>query len=188
MVNKERPPVLLKDIENGLSLFLKILPLLFLLFTSVSFPESKKGFEVTSDEDYEKMSEPERRLAKFLRKLGLTISYEKRQIKLDVGVKIGKKRKTGKDKIKSLTTPDFYFRHEDIDYFIELGSHHKDGHKKGQAAVVEKAVTFKKGRKILYLQVFREDIDFIINNIKSDSDFIDYVYEHPEAIFTHQRV
>lgn len=158
--------------------------ILAIAFLNVSFPKSEFGYEIKDENDLEELSPPEERLAKKLMNLGLAISHELRQIKLDVGVQTARKFKnTDKFKDKNLTSPDFYFHYQGIDCFLEVGSHRQNAHKRRQQSVVEEAVTFKHGKKILYLQLFKDDIDFVCQNIGSAEDLINYLYSHPQAVF-----
>lgn len=158
--------------------------LLAVAFFNVSFPDSEHGYKVESGESLDKLSEPERLLAEKLLGFGLNISHEKRQIKLDTGIKTNRKIKHQDDfKRKDTTSPDFYFHYQGIDCFLEVGSHRQNAHKREQQAVVKEAITFKNGKKILYVQLFHGDISHICQEIGSVDELIEYLYSHPSAVF-----
>lgn len=176
----ERQTRLLRELTG----FGATLALFSIAFANLSFPDSRQGFEVKNDLDLAKLSPTEAKLAQKLLSLGLNISHEKRQIRLDQGVKTGRKNKsTGEFKPKNTTAPDFYFHFDGIDCFLEVGSHKTNAHKKRQEAVAREAVSFKGGRKILYVQLFSADIDQICKQVLTAEELISYLYAHSGAIF-----
>lgn len=163
--------------------------MLAISFLAVSFPNNELGFELDDSEALDLLNGPEKRLAEKLLKLGLKVSHEKRQIKLDVGVQTNRKVKhTDTFKQKNLTAPDFYFHYDGVDCFIEVGSYRRNSHKREQEAVVKEAVSHKEGRKILYIQLFHDDINYICEEVLTAEELINYMYTHPSAIFANQTV
>ncbi|MCL4208951.1 hypothetical protein KJZ63_04980 [Patescibacteria group bacterium] len=184
-VEKEEKLKLIKELSGMGTLAL----MLAISFLAVSFPSSDRGFEVEDGEVLDQLNGPERLLAEKLLKLGLKVSHEKRQIKLDVGVPTNRKVKhTDTFKQKNLTAPDFYFHHDGVDCFIEVGSYRQNSHKREQEAVVKEAVSQKEGRKILYIQLFHDDISYICGEVLTAEELINYMYAHPSAIFATQSV
>ncbi len=184
-MEKEEKLKLIKELAGMGALALT----LAISFLAVSFPDSEKGFDLEKEEVLDQLNGPERLLAEKLLKLGLKVSHEKRQIKLDVGVQTNRRIKhTDTFKQKNLTAPDFYFHYDGVDCFIEVGSYRQNSHKREQEAVVREAVSQKEGRKILYIQLFHEDINYICGQILTAEEFINYIYAHPSAIFATQKL
>lgn len=176
----EKQRLSLKEISK-VGVFIATLAVAFL---SVSFPDSDHGYDVNGIDDLEKLSKPEGALARKLLSLGLKISHEKRQIKLDKGVKTNRRiKRTDGHKYKDTTSPDFYFHFDGIDCFIEVGSYRQNAHKREQELVVKEAVSFKNGKKILYVQLFHDDIKHICQNIISIEELLNYFYSHERAVF-----
>lgn len=177
----EKQRISLKEISK-VGVFIATLAVAFL---SVSFPDNDQGYDINGADDLEKLSKPEEDLARKLLSLGLKISHEKRQIKLDKGVKTNRRiRRTNNHKYKDTTSPDFYFHFDGVDCFLEVGSYRQNAHKREQELVVKEAVSFKNGKKILYVQLFHDDIEHIRQNILSIEELMDYFYSHERAIFT----
>lgn len=163
--------------------------MLAVAFFAVSFPCSDLGFEVGDEEALGLLNGPEKRLAQKLMDLGLKISHEKKQIKLDVGVKTNRRIKhTDTFKQKNLTAPDFYFHYNGVDCFIEVGSFRQNSHKREQQAVVKEAITQKEGRKILYIQLFHDDINYICEEILTAEELLNYIYTHSAAVFANESI
>lgn len=160
------------------------LGLLAISLWGVSFPESNRGFAIQDEADVAKLSAPEQAVATKLLQLGLKPTHEKKQIKLDDGVRTGKNiRHTEIQKTKSVTTPDFFVRINHIDCFIEVGSYRQNTHKRQQEQVAREAVTFKGGRKMVYVQLFHDDIEYVVANIQTAEELLEYLYQNPTAVF-----
>ncbi|MDH5533668.1 MAG: hypothetical protein OEX81_04550 [Candidatus Pacebacteria bacterium] len=169
--------------------FLFPLSLLAISLLSVHFSKTKDGFKITKESDLDQLPnertnrDPERRVALKLLELGIQINYESISIILDKPVEVaGTDKKTGKSKVKSMTTPDFNIQLDGIDIYLEIGSRKLTPHKRRQLSVIRRVVELKKNKRFLYLQLFKDDIDFIEENIETKEDFLDYLLKHQRAI------
>jgi len=175
----------LKRFVKESSNFLVPLSLLAVSLLSVSFRNSENGFKITDEKNFDKLSDPESRVARLLLYLGIEIRFEAISICLDNPVEVaGKDKKTGKSKVKALTTPDFYFNLNGVDCYLEIGSRRGNAHKRRQSKVMERVVEIKKNRGIIYLQMFRDDIIQMEESIETTDDLLSFLYEHNRSIYT----
>jgi hypothetical protein len=164
--------------------YLVPLSLLAISLLSVSFRKSEKGFVLTDENNFSKLSEPEQRVARLLLSLGIEIGFEAVNIRLDDPVEVsGKDKKTGESKMKSITTPDFYFNLYEVECYLEIGSRRVNAHKRRQTRVMEKVVDLKKSKRIIYLQLFKDDIELMEEYIETTDDLLSFLYEHEESIY-----
>jgi hypothetical protein len=171
--------------------FLFPLSLLAISLLSVNFSKTRDGFRITKESDLDQLPnertsrDPERKVALLLLELGIEINYEAIAIILDEPVKVaGTNRKTGNHKVKSMTTPDFNIKLGGIDIYLEIGSRKFTPHKKRQLRVMRRVVELKKGKRLLYLQLFKDDIDFMVELVETKEDLMDYLLKHKWAIST----
>lgn len=161
------------------------LSLLAISFLCVSFRKSEKGFKIKDEKSFDKLSEPEQRVARLLLSLGIEISFEAVNIRLDDPVEVaGKNKGTGKSKMKSITTPDFNFNLNEVECYLEIGSRKANPHKRRQLKVMEKVANLKKNKGLIYLQLFKDDIDLMEESIETTDDLLTFLHEHSEAIYT----
>jgi len=73
--------------------YLVSLSLLAISLLSVSFHKSDKGFLLTDENNFSKLSEPEQRVARVLLSLGIEIGFEAVNIRLDDPVEVAGKNK-----------------------------------------------------------------------------------------------
>lgn len=159
--------------------------LLAVSFFSVSFLDSRKGFTVKSETNLDSLSEPELRVAKKLLELGITPSFEGIEVRLDDPIEVaGRDRRTGKSRMKSITTPDFNFTIDGVECFLEIGSRSINSHKRRQARVMEKMMELRKNKPRIYLQMFNEDIALFEESVETQEDLLSYLYEHERTLFT----
>lgn len=154
--------------KNALFLYL----LALLSFLAVHFPIATRGYDIFDDEDLEKLSKPERRVAEKLLTLGIQPMYETMQISLDKPVIVARYSKSGRQKKKSITTPDFYFKLDGFDWFIEVGSNTAGAHKRDQQKIAENAIQFDNAKKIIYTQLFNGHIDRLVEDVHTQDELM----------------
>lgn len=163
--------------------YLLFLILLFLSFFSVSFPKGEKGRSLASEEDLEGLNKPETRVARKLLELGLEIAHEPYRVQLDQGVETKHFEKSGRRKVKYVTTPDFYFVIDGIRCFLEVGSNTADGHKQEQQKVMEEAIKHPEAADVLYAQIYNGHIDMLEQNVHTQEELLVFLYELSHAVY-----
>ena len=117
--------------------FLFPLSILAVSLLNVSFLKSDKGFDIIDEGSFDKLSDPEQRVARKLLSLGIKIGFELIHIRLDNPVEVaGKHKKTGRPKTKRITTPDFNFTFNGVTCYLEIGSGRATSHKRRQFKVM----------------------------------------------------
>lgn len=164
--------------------------LLFLLtllsFLAVHFPPSNKGTFLYSEDDFKRLSLPEKRVAKKLLSLGIRPEFETKEILLDEAVYITTKG-SGKVVYKINTVPDLNFTLDGVDYFLEIGSNTSNAHKNDQQKVAEKAVKSENGQTFFYVQLFHGHIDQLIDEVHSREELVDFLYNLSHAVYAKPR-
>ena len=124
-------------------------------------------------------------MARKLLSLGIEVCFEPTHITLDKPIEVaGKNRRTGKSRVKKVTTPDFYFVINGVECYLEIGSGRATAHKRRQARVMETAMNLDKSKPTLYVQLFRDDIRLLEEYVETTDDLLAFLYEHELAIYT----
>lgn len=168
------------------ALFLFLLTLLSLL--AVQFPPSDKGTLLYNDEDFKKLSLPEKRVAKKLLSLGIRPEFETKEILLDQQDAVYLTTKnSGKQVFKVKSVPDLNFSLDGVDYYLEIGSNTSNAHKSDQQKVAEKAVTLENGQGFFYVQLFHGHIDQLVDTVETKEELVEFLFNLSHAVYAKQK-
>jgi hypothetical protein len=152
---------------------LRILLLLLASFFAVHFSETSKGRSIHDKEDLSDLEELERRVGEKLLSLGIQPAYELKQIQLDTPLTLTGKGMKGRQ--KGSTVPDFHFKLNNVDCFIEVASNWVNWHKEGQRQVAQKAVEELGKEKLLYAQLYQKDVLHLEQKVQTQEELFSFL-------------